>query len=110
MLERPRLTAIQTHCAACGNDGVTAWDQSEGFELDTYLQLLRSRCPDCGGDGRSVTVLAGTPNEQAFPELAEMWRELVAFVEADPELRAPRQGRNEPCACGSGKKFKRCCG
>lgn len=23
---------------------------------------------------------------------------------------APKQGRNEPCACGSGKKFKKCCG
>jgi uncharacterized protein YecA (UPF0149 family) len=23
---------------------------------------------------------------------------------------APRIGRNEPCACGSGKKFKKCCG
>ncbi len=22
----------------------------------------------------------------------------------------PKQGRNEPCGCGSGKKFKRCCG
>ena len=21
----------------------------------------------------------------------------------------PRVGRNEPCPCGSGKKFKRCC-
>ena len=26
-------------------------------------------------------------------------------------LRAgPRIGRNEPCPCGSGKKYKRCCG
>jgi hypothetical protein len=25
-------------------------------------------------------------------------------------LRAPRLGRNEPCHCGSGKKYKRCCG
>ena len=23
---------------------------------------------------------------------------------------APKTGRNEPCPCGSGKKFKRCCG
>ena len=23
--------------------------------------------------------------------------------------RPPRVGRNEPCPCGSGKKFKRCC-
>ncbi len=23
--------------------------------------------------------------------------------------RPPRVGRNEPCPCGSGKKFKKCC-
>jgi preprotein translocase subunit SecA len=23
---------------------------------------------------------------------------------------APKVGRNEPCPCGSGRKFKRCCG
>lgn len=22
----------------------------------------------------------------------------------------PKVGRNDPCSCGSGKKFKRCCG
>jgi len=22
----------------------------------------------------------------------------------------PKQGRNDPCACGSGKKYKKCCG
>jgi uncharacterized protein YecA (UPF0149 family) len=28
-----------------------------------------------------------------------------------PIVRAtPKVGRNEPCSCGSGKKFKRCCG
>ena len=31
--------------------------------------------------------------------------------EAVPEsAAAPKAGRNEPCPCGSGKKFKRCCG
>lgn len=25
-------------------------------------------------------------------------------------VRAERLGRNDPCACGSGKKFKKCCG
>lgn len=23
---------------------------------------------------------------------------------------APKVGRNDPCVCGSGKKFKKCCG
>ncbi|MDO9631303.1 MAG: SEC-C metal-binding domain-containing protein [Humidesulfovibrio sp.] len=28
----------------------------------------------------------------------------------DPILRGPKTGRNDPCPCGSGKKFKKCCG
>lgn len=32
-------------------------------------------------------------------------------TQSDPLRRAtPKVGRNEPCPCGSGKKFKRCCG
>ncbi len=28
---------------------------------------------------------------------------------AQPVIAAPKVGRNEPCPCGSGEKFKRCC-
>jgi uncharacterized protein len=28
----------------------------------------------------------------------------------EPRRPAPKVGRNEPCPCGSGKKYKRCCG
>ncbi|HSW32391.1 MAG TPA: PBPRA1643 family SWIM/SEC-C metal-binding motif protein [Steroidobacteraceae bacterium] len=27
----------------------------------------------------------------------------------EPVLAAPKIGRNDPCPCGSGKKFKKCC-
>ena len=27
-----------------------------------------------------------------------------------PVTAAPKIGRNDPCPCGSGKKFKKCCG
>jgi SEC-C motif domain protein len=27
-----------------------------------------------------------------------------------PVKSAPKVGRNDPCPCGSGKKFKQCCG
>jgi len=30
--------------------------------------------------------------------------------EAAPIRRAQTVGRNDPCPCGSGRKFKRCCG
>jgi len=29
---------------------------------------------------------------------------------AEPVRRGPKVGRNDPCPCGSGKKFKHCCG
>ena len=27
-----------------------------------------------------------------------------------PAKAQPRVGRNDPCPCGSGKKYKKCCG
>jgi len=29
---------------------------------------------------------------------------------SDPRRTASKVGRNEPCPCGSGKKYKKCCG
>jgi preprotein translocase subunit SecA len=33
-----------------------------------------------------------------------------AVAKARPVRTGPKVGRNEPCPCGSGKKFKNCCG
>ena len=37
-------------------------------------------------------------------------REPAEPVSAPVLSRGPRIGRNDPCPCGSGKKFKKCCG
>ena len=29
---------------------------------------------------------------------------------SEPRRTSPKVGRNDPCPCGSGKKYKRCCG
>ena len=34
----------------------------------------------------------------------------AAYAPPRPATREPRPGRNEPCDCGSGRKFKKCCG
>jgi len=49
------------------------------------------------------------------PLIASYWRfesELNQLVELRPELTVtePKVGRNQPCPCGSGKKYKHCCG
>jgi hypothetical protein len=45
-----------------------------------------------------------TPNE------ASRTRSVVMMQKAQPQTSVPKVGRNDPCPCGSGKKYKRCCG
>ena len=35
---------------------------------------------------------------------------LVKPAKIDPKYIGKKMSRNEPCFCGSGKKYKRCCG
>ncbi len=41
-------------------------------------------------------------------ELRQVWRSLGPRI--DPVRKAPEPGRNDPCPCGSGKKYKKCHG
>jgi uncharacterized protein len=42
--------------------------------------------------------------------IAAYWRDLEARLSHRQPIRSTKIGRNEPCPCGSGKKFKKCCG
>lgn len=41
---------------------------------------------------------------------ASQWKPLSLDGAPAPVRATPRLGRNDPCSCGSGKKFKKCCG
>jgi uncharacterized protein YecA (UPF0149 family) len=44
-------------------------------------------------------------------EAGEPGEKLMEIVRtADSKASARQAGRNDPCPCGSGKKYKRCCG
>jgi len=47
-----------------------------------------------------------------FEREHEQWRFVTGEELKNPTVRyeTPRTGRNEPCPCGSGKKYKKCCG
>jgi len=44
----------------------------------------------------------------AVYDLREIWRSIGPRVQQI--IKADTPGRNDPCSCGSGKKFKKCCG
>ena len=52
------------------------------------------------------------PQAQAGPSQgSDIVSEAAAAVEKARPIRAgPKVGRNDPCPCKSGKKYKHCCG
>jgi hypothetical protein len=72
-------------------------------EFEPVLKLLQ------GGDPDVIARHAGITKEELFQMrddlLAQAERERAKAVAPPPG----KVGRNEPCPCGSGKKYKRCC-
>jgi uncharacterized protein len=48
--------------------------------------------------------------EYAIPEIYRYWLPQRKSAVSTVERSEPKTGRNDPCPCGSGKKFKKCCG
>jgi uncharacterized protein len=78
-------------------------------------KLAEAYCAEIGD--RTVADVAPMMRD-AFPDALAQYahlglgiQQILREAEAE-EARPPRPrvGRNEPCPCGSGKKYKRCCG
>ncbi|HUS83365.1 MAG TPA: SEC-C metal-binding domain-containing protein, partial [Dehalococcoidia bacterium] len=57
------------------------------------------------GDGSAPAEVEGAP---ARAEAAPVRR--AGMAAARRPVGAQKTGRNAPCPCGSGKKYKKCCG
>ena len=71
--------------------------KKEAFDL--FSNLLDKLKQDC------ITILM---NLQVVEQLKEESK--VEEEKTDPKLAGKKMKRNEPCYCGSGKKYKHCCG
>jgi uncharacterized protein len=83
---------------------LTLHDIAEGDSdlPDNTIAELRDQAPDLITD----MVIALNRWTKGYPQSAP---EDAAFVPSVP-FRGKKAGRNEPCPCGSGRKYKRCCG
>jgi tetratricopeptide (TPR) repeat protein len=73
--------------------------------LQPVLELLK------GGDPDTIAKKAGITKEKLFQmrdELLAKAKRREQQAEAG-EIPLAKVGRNDPCPCGSGKKYKRCC-
>lgn len=72
-------------------------------------------CIECGHCRVAPAMVAPTEAGRKFLPF-QQWRtcsdclsEGWVVHELTPVVKQPKTGRNAPCPCGSGKKFKRCC-
>jgi preprotein translocase subunit SecA len=85
--------------------------KKEGYE--TFMDLVHRIKADTVG---TVFYLQVRPHQEV-PEEARPAQQQMAFSHGDSggssqpvQRKNGKVGRNDPCPCGSGKKFKKCCG
>lgn len=94
---------------------ITEWSKTSVWN---GLEILETK--DLGNDKAVVSFAARFTQqgkEQNHREKSQFeredgkWRFVTGEQLKNPTVRyeTPRAGRNDPCPCGSGKKFKKCC-
>jgi len=97
----------------------------EGFRIfNEMLETIEDRVTDiifkvrleAGARARSVWNVSQTTHDEVGQfAMAERQRAAAQAPQGQPrikqiKLEGPKVGRNDPCPCGSGKKYKKCCG
>jgi preprotein translocase subunit SecA len=84
--------------------------QREGYDI--FMDLIHRIQADSVG---TLFHLQVKPHQE-LPEVARPLEQPMLFSHGDGSAPAPKErqqkktGRNDPCPCGSGKKYKKCCG
>jgi len=95
-------------------------DDEEGAQLvDDALAAILALVPEDdegakAGEGESIDDRADLVDDAVIAayDLRDYWRDVQfeSIRVKEPIRREPKVGRNDPCPCGSGRKFKQCHG
>jgi len=83
----------------------TSVDSFEQFIAQVPQKLIHDEVSILGDNAAAGRALAG-----GSVDTAEVARSMVEGDAATVTREVPKVGRNDSCPCGSGKKFKKCCG
>ncbi len=98
----------------------TLTDMKAVESLPNIKQAYEKECVDYTilGDYEDAEILMGVRQKRStpanYPTLADKYPWMKAIRQAEqPTVQLvreqPKVGRNDPCPCGSGKKYKKCC-
>lgn len=102
---------------ALRDDGWDAWIEAEPWigDIEAHVEALAVGSRDAGVDGGAPLPVRYRERLEIHASLPDMLHDLHlhridALTPREPLRRAPAPGRNDPCHCGSGRKFKTCHG
>jgi len=78
----------------------------ENFLRNAPQQTLHQNTSAFGGG----TTAAPPGANKGSDVVSEAAQAAETQAKAKPVRTGPKVGRNDPCPCGSGKKYKQCCG
>ncbi|WP_332842011.1 SEC-C metal-binding domain-containing protein [Parendozoicomonas callyspongiae] len=74
------------------------------FTHGTFDALLQQTSTKSSGTER-IQLICKTMDDASIDDSEEEYWEPAQ----EPLIKGPKAGRNDPCPCGSGKKYKKCC-
>ncbi|MBL3592864.1 MAG: preprotein translocase subunit SecA [Synergistaceae bacterium] len=74
------------------------------LRVSVVREETRRRTPEGVQEGRALSIPLRTADQEAAAMAGHGERT------KEPVRKGPKVGRNDPCPCGSGRKYKHCCG
>jgi len=68
------------------------------------------QAPPSGFGGAAPAPATAPADGKKASDMVKEATDAMAIAKAKPVRTGPKVGRNDPCPCGSGKKYKHCCG
>ena len=98
--------------------GLRRWSRNSEWLGLTILRTDKGTAEDDTGRVEFVAAYYAKGRRQRHHEIAEFRRHENAWTFYDGQAPSPQTvkrpnakvGRNDPCPCGSGRKYKKCCG
>lgn len=110
-------TTHSNHRSSVDRDQVAAWSRRSQWLGLEILDIRDGQASDESGTIEFVARYREKGKKVEHREIAEFKKEEGHWHFSDGQApkptqiirRGPKVGRNDPCPCGSGKKFKKCC-
>lgn len=98
------------------HDGTKEWAENSDWQSLEIIASKGGGAEDSVGEIEFKAKYVGEAGEHIHHEVGRfrktggVWYFTDGKMAGQMPIHAEKTGRNDPCICGSGKKFKKCCG